>query len=153
MSMIRQFGNRFSNLTSNGDLMDPWYKEGLRFKCTGCGECCTGAPGYVWVSPQEIEALAKSLSISPEEFIQKYTRRIGNRLSLIEDSRTYDCVFLKGKRCTVYETRPKQCRTFPWWPEHLKTKEHWKEAAHRCEGIDHPDAPLISLSEIKKQLT
>ena len=22
---------------------EPWYKDGLRFKCTGCGDCCTGA--------------------------------------------------------------------------------------------------------------
>ena len=29
---------------------DAWYaEEGLAFECTGCGDCCTGAPGYVWV--------------------------------------------------------------------------------------------------------
>ncbi|MBI2809856.1 MAG: YkgJ family cysteine cluster protein [Candidatus Melainabacteria bacterium] len=128
----------------------PWYKDGLKFKCTGCGKCCTGFPGTVWVSDEEIEALAKTLNISPEEFARKYTRRIGNRLSLKEHARTYSCVFLDGKKCTVYDARPKQCRTFPWWSENLDSPEEWKETASNCEGIDSPDAPLISLDEIQK---
>jgi len=132
--------------------MLPWYKEGLRFKCTGCGGCCTGSPGYVWISDQEIEALAAHFQISAEDFVRKYTRRIGNRLSLREHPRTYDCVFLKGKQCTVYTLRPKQCRTFPWWPENIESKENWQETKERCEGIDHPDAPLISLKEIEEQM-
>ena len=132
--------------------MPPWYKDGLRFKCTECGQCCTGAPGYVWVSPEEAVNMAKFLKISLEEFIQQYTRRIGNRLSLREHPSNYDCVFLKGKRCEVYGARPKQCRTFPWWSENLESSESWKETANRCEGVNHPDAPLISLQEIQKHL-
>ena len=132
--------------------MIPWYKDGLRFKCTGCGECCTGSPGYVWVSPSEAEAIAEFLKISLEEFLKKYTRRIGNRLSLKELPKNYDCVFLKGKRCEIYSVRPKQCRTFPWWSENLKTPDHWQATAARCEGIDHPDAPLVSVDEIQKHL-
>lgn len=97
--------------------------------------------------------MAEKLNLPMEEFLKKYTRRIGNRISLKEHSKTYDCVFLKGKRCEVYEVRPKQCRTFPWWSENLKTPEHWKETAARCEGIDHADAPLISLEEIQKHLS
>ena len=132
--------------------MNPWYKEGLRFKCTGCGECCTGAPGYVWLTLAEADEIAKTLNITQEEFIKKYTRRIGSRLSLKEHAGNFDCVFLKGKRCEIYHERPKQCRTFPWWKEQLKSKEAWDEAAERCEGINHPDAPLISLGEINKNL-
>lgn len=129
-----------------------WYKGGLRFECTGCGQCCTGFPGAVWVSDEEIEALAKTLQITPEEFVRKYTRRLENRLSLKEHPRTYDCVFLQGKKCTVYDARPKQCRTFPWWPENLSSPEAWKETAELCEGI-RPDAPLVQLGEIQKQLS
>ena len=35
-----------------------WYRDGLRFECTQCGKCCTGAPGYVWVDDDEVEALS-----------------------------------------------------------------------------------------------
>ena len=41
------------------DPDSPWYRDGLAFSCTRCGACCTGGPGYVWVSPEEIEELAR----------------------------------------------------------------------------------------------
>lgn len=129
-----------------------WYKEGLRFHCTGCGKCCTGTPGYVWVSDVEIEEIAQILQISFEACVKKYVRKVAGRSSLLEDPRTYDCVFLKDNQCQIYSSRPKQCRSFPWWLENLKTKKDWEEEALRCEGINHPDAPLISLEEIEKQL-
>ena len=142
------------NPPSNGNDMKPWYQEGLRFKCTGCGKCCTGPSGYVWVSPEEAQAFADHLQISLEEFIKTYTRRIGNRLSLREKRRgnDYDCVFLDGKRCTAYEVRPKQCRTYPWWPENVRSLKDWEEEGVRCEGINHSDAPLIPLSQIREHL-
>ncbi|MBI3211373.1 MAG: YkgJ family cysteine cluster protein [Simkania negevensis] len=132
----------------------PWYQEGLRFKCTECGKCCTAAPGFVWLSEEDITALTSHLALSREEFLKKYTREVGERISLIEDPTHFDCIFLKNKKhCTVYKSRPKQCRTFPWWPSQILSKERWEEAAKRCEGINHPEAPLISLSEIQKNLS
>lgn len=139
-----------SNANLIGNFMKkPWYQDGLLFKCTECGACCTGSPGYVWVSPSEIDALAQRLGISSEIFIKKYTRRIGNRLSLKEHATTFDCVFLKGKQCQVYEDRPQQCRTFPWWPENLTSRDAWLEAAERCEGIEHAEGHRFSAKEIQ----
>lgn len=131
----------------------PWYKEGLRFGCTQCGKCCTGSPGYVWIEEIDVEKMAEFLKISVKDFFSKYTRQVGDRLALLENPRNYDCVFLKNKMCQVYGARPKQCKTFPWWPEHLKSKQEWEETAKRCEGINHPDAPIVSLSDIENQLT
>ena len=132
-------------------MAEPWYKDGLRFSCTQCGKCCTGSPGYVWIDDDEIEAMAEFLKISVEDFLERYTHRIEGRLSLLEHPVNYDCVFLKDRQCQVYGARPKQCRTFPWWSENLKSRQAWKETAQRCEGI-RDDAPLISLEEIKKNL-
>ena len=129
-----------------------WFQEGLRFKFTGCGQCCTGSPGYVWVSEEEIAALAKHLNMTEEKFVKLYTRRVGNRLSLKEHPKTFDCVFLKDKKCLVYTDRPQQCRTYPWWPENLSSEDSWKEEGVRCEGINHSEADLIPLSEIQKHL-
>jgi len=133
-------------------MENPWYKDGLNFKCTGCGQCCTGGPGYVWLSEEDISQLIDHLKISRKEFFDRYTRQLFHRISLKEDRKTYDCVFLKGNRCEVYSARPKQCRTFPWWPEHLSSPEAWKEAAKQCEGINHPEAPVIPESEINRHL-
>ena len=130
----------------------PWFHPGLRFKCTGCGQCCTGSPGYVYLSEPDIEALSAHLSISIEEFQKKYTRLVDNSYALLEDSQNYDCVFLKDNKCSVYEARPVQCRTFPWWLNHLRDVADWKEAGKRCEGINHPDAPLVPSLHIEQQV-
>lgn len=125
---------------------EPWYVNGLRFKCTECGGCCTGSPGYVWVSELEISEMAAHLNISVESFMEKYVRLVDGKLSLLEDQKdpyTYDCVFLKDKKCQIYSVRPKQCRTFPWWPKNLKSEKDWEKAASFCEGINRVDAPIV----------
>ncbi|KAJ1430089.1 hypothetical protein B484DRAFT_396069 [Ochromonadaceae sp. CCMP2298] len=40
---------------------------------------------------------------------------------------TEQCVFLDddGKRCTVYNARPIQCRTYPWWPNMIANADAW----------------------------
>lgn len=106
----------------------------MSFSCTNCGDCCTGFPGYVWVKEPEIRALAKHLGLSLDEFGRKYLRRVGPRYSLIERPNN-DCVFWKkGGGCSVYPVRPVQCRTFPFWPEHLKSRAAWERACASCPG-------------------
>jgi uncharacterized protein len=129
----------------------PWYNEGLRFKCTECGQCCTGAPGYVWVSEKEIAAMAEHLQITPDAFSRQYLRYVDGRYSLLENRHSYDCIFLKGKRCQIYSARPKQCRTYPWWPDQLESEKSWAEEAKWCEGINQ-DAPIVPLAVIQEQL-
>lgn len=114
-------------------MTTPWYSEGLRFACSKCGKCCTGAPGYVWVGRDEIERLAEHVELSVEEFGKRYLRRVGRKLSLVEKP-NFDCVFWNGG-CTVYAARPLQCRTFPFWPENIDSREAWDETAAECPGI------------------
>lgn len=129
----------------------PWYQEGLRFECTQCGQCCTGAPGYTWVSEKEIETIAAHLQMEIAEFVRRYLKKVGDRWSLLEHPKTYDCVFLKDKKCQIYSIRPRQCRTFPWWAQNLKSPEAWERAGSRCEGI-HSDAPVVAFGVIQKAL-
>ena len=139
-------------MQENQTEQEPWYKEGLRFKCTECGQCCTGAPGYVWVNDQEIAAMAEFLQISVDMFKKQYLRLKDNRYSLIEKkAHNYDCVFLKDKKCLVYKARPIQCRTYPWWKENLASEEGWKTAALSCEGIND-QAPVVPFEQIVQLL-
>jgi Fe-S-cluster containining protein len=133
-------------------MTKPWYKDGLKFACTECGKCCTGEPGYVWISQEEIEDMAEALNISVKEFVQMYTREVDGELSLKEFPKTYDCIFLRDGKCMVYKARPTQCRTFPFWPENVESKEAWEDCAKRCEGVNHEHAPVIPLSVIEKTL-
>ena len=129
----------------------PWYHQGLPFCCSQCGRCCTGSPGYTWVSPDEIKAIALFLGISEEDFSKKYLRRVGQRYSLLEDPQNYDCIFLEDKRCRIYSTRPKQCSSYPWWPENLNSPESWEAAKKYCEGIND-DAPIVPFEKIQRDL-
>ena len=128
-------------------LGDPWYAEGLRFHCTACGACCTGAPGYVWVTAPEIDAMAKAKGMTPAQFRKRFVRRVRGRLSLRERENG-DCVMLEGERCSVYEAKPVRCSTFPFWPEVLESRDDWEETATRCEGIDR--GPHYSRGEIER---
>jgi uncharacterized protein len=114
---------------------EPWFKDGLRFECTQCGDCCTGAPGFVWVNREEIQALADELGMPAADFEKQYVRTVGIRKSLIEYSNG-DCVFFDGRarKCTVYNGRPRQCRTWPFWQSNVATPEAWKQTCQACPG-------------------
>src|SRR3954471_609583 len=102
-------------------MSEPWYQDGLRFRCTQCGDCCTGVPGYVWVSDEEIEDIARHRGEPVAEVAAVYSREVGRRRSLRERANG-DCVFFeRGKGCTVYPVRPRQCRTWPFWESNVAT--------------------------------
>jgi hypothetical protein len=125
----------------------PWFRDGLRFQCTQCGDCCTGAPGYVWVTEDEIAALAKVVGITIADFEARYVRRIGQRKSLIEFDNG-DCVFFDGttRKCKVYEARPRQCRTWPFWDSNIRTPQAWKQTCQVCPGSGK--GKLYSVEEV-----
>ena len=128
----------------------PWYKDGLQFKCTGCGDCCTGAPGYVWVNKVDIAALAENVGLAPIEFEARYVRKIGVRKSLNEFANG-DCVFFdnKTRKCRVYSARPRQCRTWPFWDSNIRTPEAWAQTCDVCPGSG--TGRLYQLEEIREQ--
>ena len=130
-----------------------WYEDGLKFKCTGCGACCTGDPGYVWLSVEDIERLATHFKLDEATFLKRYTRNVSGRISLIEIAPSYDCILLKDNKCTAYDARPKQCRKFPWWPSTTESKEAWDGTRNECEGINHPDGKHYTKDEIQKLLS
>ncbi len=134
---------------------EPWYRDGLAFECTRCGACCTGAPGYVWVDDEEIAALAHHLALSVDDFTRKYVRRVEDDLSLIEKPGG-DCIFWTSDAgCTVYPARPRQCRTWPFWPENVRSERAWKRVCEICPGsgtgpVYTVEAIQIALEMVRK---
>ncbi len=117
-------------------------KDGFDFSfdvkaCEVCGgRCCIGESGYIWVNQSEIIALSERLNLKRDEFINKYLSKIGYRYTLKElgFNGGFRCVFfdIEKKQCSVYEDRPTQCRTFPFW-EYFKN--NIREVEKECPGI------------------
>lgn len=132
-----------------------WYSAGLHFECTCCGNCCGGEPGYVWATKAEIRRIADFLGRADGWLDGKHLRRVGLRYSLTEKP-DGDCVFLKrnrdGGRCAIYEVRPLQCRTWPFWNQNLRSPETWNECCDKCPGINrgqHHD--LAQIEKLRTQ--
>lgn len=131
-----------------------WYQDGLRFQCTQCGNCCTGAPGYVWVNKQEVQQLAAQMGMaSQQEFEDQYVRRIGIRKSLREFPNG-DCVFFdtESRRCSVYQARPRQCRSWPFWDSNLRDPAAWEDTCRICPGSGRGKLYSIETIETQRQM-
>lgn len=128
---------------------EPWYQEGLSFTCTRCGACCTGDEGFVWVNEEEIDRLAERLGLNTTQFAQQYLRRVGRRLSLRERE-DGACVFWSATSgCTVYQDRPRQCRSWPFWNSNLRTPKAWEHTVRICPGAG--TGRLYTVDEILAQ--
>jgi Fe-S-cluster containining protein len=119
------------------DMEPTFYAKGLRFACTGCGECCRarhGKPSWVYVTLAERRRLARHLKLRTSVFTRRYCAKTFGFYHLKNPNQ--DCLFLDGARCTVYEARPGQCRTFPFWRENM-TEAAWNgPVARECEGVN-----------------
>jgi len=132
------------------DDNQPWYRDGLRFRCTRCGNCCTGEPGYVWLDDEETSALAAFLGEPRDEFLGRRTRT-GARGRTLREKPNGDCVFYDAARgCTVYPVRPRQCRSWPFWESNVVTPAAWQRTQQVCRGAGQGE--LISADEITRRL-
>lgn len=129
-------------------------KKGLSFQCQGCNYCCSVEPGYVFLSQEDLNNLSKHFSLTQDSFIGKYCRKvdigIGYRVSLIEKE-NYDCIFLTDKGCSCYQARPLQCKTYPFWPSIVESKESWEKEGQLCPGIGKGEKK-ITKAKIEEKL-
>jgi Fe-S-cluster containining protein len=114
-----------------------FYVDGLKFSCTRCSSCCRHESGFVFLSEKDLSQLQSAVSLLRSQFIALYCRWVTTgstqRLSLKEKS-NYDCIFWKDA-CSVYEARPLQCRSFPFWESILTSFDAWEAVALSCPGI------------------
>lgn len=159
--------SRFAMQTQLRAGTDKWYKDGLQFSCTMCGACCSGTTGSVRFTEEEMQLMMKKVGIVQRaEFEGKYCRLVDDEgyppyFELKEvwndEDQGHDCVFLdretmKGKAlCTLYEARPLQCRTWPFWSDVVESPESWekaKEGKEGCKGLGDVNGKLYTMEEI-----
>ncbi len=118
-------------------------REGYDFSfnpqgCESCGgECCLGESGFVWITTAEIKQLSRFLNISFRECCNDYLTKEKHRYTINEiklSENAYACVFFDRelKKCSVYDARPTQCRTFPFWEDYQLVKD---ETYHMCPAV------------------
>ena len=122
-----------------------WYKDGLRFSCRECGNCCKNFTrngkqvAFVYLTLEDFKKLAASAG---DNLIMLST---GELVVKVKDG---NCIFYKDG-CTIYENRPTQCRTFPFWRENLVNRQTWEFLSYSCHGIG--SGRLYSLEEITQK--
>jgi len=124
-----------------------FFDEGIRFECTQCGACCTGAPGRVLLARGESHHIATFLGLTPERFLAEYARPTPDGMSLLEKNNG-DCIFLKENRCSIQPVKPRQCSTFPFWVANMRNEKAWAATQARCEGIGR--GPVWSREQLLK---
>ena len=117
-------------------------KDGFNYSfdfsaCATCqGRCCTGESGYIYVTKSEIESISKLLDIDIKDFVQEYLFKKGYKYSIKERkfNDSYECIFYdrESNGCKIYEARPLQCRTFPFWDYY---KNRVDELKIECPGV------------------
>lgn len=116
----------------------PFYASGLRFSCTRCSRCCRLAPGYVFLTREDLTGLTQATGLPAREFLARYCREVdfnGLRRVSLKEKPNYDCILWSESGCTVYDRRPYQCRSYPFWAANLDSRDSWEALRSSCPGV------------------
>ena len=141
-------------------------ESNLKFSCIQCGRCCKGrSRTQVFLNEAEINDISSYLEIDDSnDFLSKYTYAVKhpndeNQLLISLKSKLSEssncslptiatstdselsqlqCVFLDAttNQCSIYEVRPTQCRSYPYWSNNLIGEAEWSAESKKCPGIN-----------------
>jgi len=118
---------------------EPFFARGLNFSCQRCSACCRYDAGFVFLSEKDLEKLTSLLKMNRENLQKTYCRWVidwnGEKVLSLKEKSNKDCIFWDSG-CTVYESRPLQCITFPFWSSIVDSPGCWEVAASGCPGIN-----------------
>ena len=98
----------------------------IRFKCTGCGDCCRHVKETVPVDSQDAFYLTKHLRdlgmdiYCVDQFLEQYAKpalldECGFFVYFLKSvGKDNTCIFLKDNRCSVQEVKPLACKLYPF---------------------------------------
>ncbi|MCL2229570.1 MAG: YkgJ family cysteine cluster protein [Treponema sp.] len=116
-----------------------FYASGLNFTCKRCSSCCRYDAGFVFLSEIDLEKIVSLLKTNRESFIKAYCRWVtdwkGEEVLSLREKSNKDCILWDGG-CTIYNARPFQCVSFPFWESIVSSAHSWEMAASGCPGIN-----------------
>jgi Fe-S-cluster containining protein len=100
----------------------------------------------VFVNTAERSDIGDLLELSQEELIESYFvqdqgKCLIQQVKVVNEHQQQQdederCIFLTSdKKCSIYQARPTQCRTFPFWPHIVASSYDWQRSQRDCEGI------------------
>jgi uncharacterized protein len=113
------------------------YPKNIRFKCSRCTRCCGDTETrirHVLVFEKEAQRISKDTSKPLEAF---GFRVVGHEPYLYEmkKGKGGKCVFLEGKDCSIYASRPLICRYYPFELKTARNKIFLFSPTKECHGI------------------
>ena len=133
----------------------PWWMDGVPFACQpDCGRCCDEPGGIVYLRPEDAQNLANHHGMSVEDWFERDCRQtLDGRYILNSDQYTDVCIYLdENKKCTVYQSRPAQCKSYPFWAENVRSDRSWKRTVKECPGLDAEDVIIIDGNTIRTKI-
>jgi len=109
--------------------------DGVEFNCKQCGHCCR-REGLVFLTTEDLHQLQDYFKLDHAQLKEKYLSTY-NRQLILKEHPSGGCVFAREPdgRCPIYEVRPHQCRTYPYWPEAIIDKNWFIDESRLCPGI------------------
>tara|TARA_B110000116_G_C16611584_1_gene479664 strand:+ start:66 stop:515 length:450 start_codon:yes stop_codon:yes gene_type:complete len=125
-------------------------KEKINFKCQGSSNCCVSrnSYGYVYLDKNDTKKLSNYVKLSIKKFLKIYCDETDGFTHFKENNKNGKCQFLSKKKCTIYNARPTQCRTWPFWDENMNAKTWNEEISKFCPGIGK--GKIYSAKKIKE---
>lgn len=120
------------------------------FECRKCGDCCKGFGG-TYVTPEDIQNIARYIGTPPETFVRDYCQMSGGRPVLAQKKNQY-CVFWdEEKLCTIHPVKPRMCKAWPFLESVVVEPANWEIMSGACPGI-RTDFPLPVVQRVIQKI-
>ncbi len=124
----------------------------FNWTCTGCGKCCNG-PGVVYFTKTDLENIKKLLELDSAEWAKLRQRLVQKKTNgLFVHDTVGACIFLKDSSCTIYEARPLQCRTYPFWTSCFEDAPAHRALREYCPGVSGNEGEHFSVWSITRNV-
>jgi Fe-S-cluster containining protein len=110
--------------------------------------------GIVYLRPEDAQIMAAHHGLEVDKWLDRDCRQtLDGRWVLNSDPITDICIYLDDdKKCTTYQARPAQCKSFPFWAENVRSDRSWSKTVSECPGIDAEDAFVIDGDTIRRKI-